>query len=467
MPVDSFSDHMQTIGNYDLVEKIAEGGMGTVYRGRNHVTGEIVAVKVVPHHLLSNPVVLNRFEQEYNVARMIEHPNIVKALDFGREGETRYLVMEYVEGESLGRKIKRDGRMEEDEAIRIISQVALGLQKTHKQGMIHRDVKPDNILITPDGHVKLTDLGLVKEVEAELNLTRTGRGLGTPHFMAPEQFRNAKKADARCDIYALGATLYMMVTGQLPFQSNGPLDAWMKKINNEIDSPRTVIPTISERLDWAIRRAISPDPLHRPENCREFIEDLTGHRTKHLTGTNPGIDPRGDCRYLVYTDEEGVVHSVKGTIKGIRRSLKDGLLGDAENIRVAAMKSGPFEPLRHHPEFRDLVIQPENVSTPKRPGSDPKATRPTNAVPSIEVAAAAESNDSAIPTSTSVGIPAVQDVGMPKTILSTRPRINLSAGRPTLSLDFFKWLALLFFFGGLGVLVMYLLPKIIRYIRFM
>src|ERR1700730_2906269 len=123
MPVDNLSASMQTIGQYDLVEKIAEGGMGTVYRGRNPTTGEIVAVKVVPPHLLSNPVVLKRFEQEYLVARAIDHPNIVKALDFGREGDTRFLVMEFIEGESLGQKIERDGKMTEKEAIRVITEV--------------------------------------------------------------------------------------------------------------------------------------------------------------------------------------------------------------------------------------------------------------------------------------------------------------------------------------------------------
>src|ERR1043165_9397314 len=264
---------MQTIGNYELVEKIAEGGMGTVYKGRSLTSGMLVAIKIVPSHLLSNPVVLKRFEQEYNAARQIDNPNIVKALDFGRHEDTRYLVMEYVEGESLGQKIERDGRMDEKEAVRIIPQVAEALQKAHKQGLIHRDVKPDNVLITQAGEAKLTDLGLVKELETDLNLTRTGRGLGTPHFMAPEQFRNAKKADVRCDLYSLGATLYMMVTGALPFQSNGPLDAWMEKINNEIEAPRKRVASISERVDWAIRRSISPDPVHRPENCREFIED--------------------------------------------------------------------------------------------------------------------------------------------------------------------------------------------------
>src|SRR5262249_19227503 len=150
-------------------------------------------------------------------------------------------------------------------------------------GLVHRDVKPDNILLTAMGEVKLADLGLVKEMETDLNLTRTGRGLGTPHFMAPEQFRNAKNADARCDIYSLAATLYMTVTGEMPFKSCGPLDAWMKKINNELTPLRQLVPELSERLDWAVRRAMSADPEHRPQTCREFLEDLNGHTTRRMT----------------------------------------------------------------------------------------------------------------------------------------------------------------------------------------
>ncbi len=458
MQVDNLSANMQTIGNYDLMEKIAEGGMGTVYRGRHHVTGEVVAVKVVPQHLLSNPVVLKRFEQEYLVARAIDHPNIVKALDFGREGEIRYLVMEYVEGESLGQKLERDGRMDEAEAIRIISLVGLGLQKAHKLGLVHRDVKPDNILLMPDGQVKLTDLGLVKEVEADLNLTRTGRGLGTPHFMSPEQFRNAKKADARCDIYSLGATLYMMVTGELPFKSNGPLDAWMKKINNEIAPPRLLVPELTERLDWAIRRSMSPDPIHRPESCREFIEDLTGHSTTQISGTAPGMEAIADYWYMVYTDEEAVVHSVKGTIKGIRRSLKEGRLGDAENVRVAQQKSGPFELLKEFPEFRDLVIQPANLPTAGK-NSDVMA----KSVPIASVTGASvPSADSSILATTSLGMAAVSVA--PKPVQVQGPCINLKANRSTFPPDLLKWLALGLLFFGAGALFTYYLP-LLRHLR--
>src|SRR2546421_1393447 len=198
MTLETARPTLQNIGNYDLIEKVAEGGMGTVYRGRHRETGQIVAVKVVAPHMVGNQILLKRFEQEYNAARQLDHPNIVRALDFDNTSSTPYLVMEFVEGESLGRKLEREGKIPEAEAKRLIIQVAQGLHKAHRAKLVHRDVKPDNILITPDGRAKLTDLGLVKEVEADLNLTRTGRGLGTPNLMAPDQIRNAKNANQRC-----------------------------------------------------------------------------------------------------------------------------------------------------------------------------------------------------------------------------------------------------------------------------
>jgi serine/threonine protein kinase len=359
---------MQSVGNYDLLEKIAEGGMGAIHRGRDRRSGEIVAIKIMPPHMAANPVLLKRFEQEFRTASRLDHPNIVRALDYGDTGSSPFLVMEYVEGESLGQKIEREGRMSEPEAIRIIAQVAQGLHRAHKQNLVHRDVKPDNILIRSDGVAKLADLGLVKEGDTDLNLTRTGRGLGTPHFMAPEQFRNAKGADVRCDIYSLGATLYMMVTGELPFKSSGPLDAWMKKIQNDLVPPRQVVPTLSERVNWAILRAMSADSDMRPKSCREFIEDLTGKSTRRAQpSTRQGATQ--DLWYLIYKDDEGVQHTVKGTTPAIRRSLRDGLLGDADNVRASRNKMGPFEPLRDHPEFRDLLVTaaPLQVPSPVAP----------------------------------------------------------------------------------------------------
>ncbi len=356
----------QTIGNYELIEKIAEGGMGAIYRGRRRDSDQFVAVKIMPAHMAQNPVLLKRFEQEFRAASRLDHPNIVRALDYGDAGDQPYLVMEFVEGESLGQKIEREGRMPEAEAIRIIAQVAQGLHRAHKQNLVHRDVKPDNILVRPDGVAKLADLGLVKETDTDLNLTKTGRGLGTPHFMAPEQFRNAKNADTRCDIYSLGATLYQMVTGELPFRSSGPLDAWMKKIQNELTPPRQIVPTLSARVEEAILRAMAADPVRRQSSCREFVEELTGKSTRRASGEVPAV--AGELWYLVYRDENGTPHTVKGSVNAIRKSLRDGLLGDAENVRASKTKAGPFEPLTSYPEFRELLV-------PATPANAPPAVR--------------------------------------------------------------------------------------------
>jgi serine/threonine protein kinase len=373
---------LQTVGNYELLEKIAEGGMGAIYKGRHRTTGQIVALKVMPPGMANNKVLLKRFEQEFRAASRLDHPNIVRALDYGDTGVSPYLVMEFVDGESLGAKLDREGRMSEQDAIRLIVQVAQGLHRAHKQGLIHRDVKPDNILVTNDGQAKLADLGLVKEVETDLNLTRTGRGLGTPHFMAPEQFRNAKNANIQCDIYSLGATLYMMVTNELPFRSNGPLDAWMKKIQNELTPPRQLVPTLTERIDWAIRRAMSAGPESRPASCREFVEDLVGHSTKRVSTAEVAAAVAADLWYLVYKDEDGETHTVKGSTSAIRRSLRDGLMGEASNVRASRTKTGPFEAVRSYPEFRDLVIEPAAVgvpavgSSPAAPQQDASGARP-------------------------------------------------------------------------------------------
>jgi serine/threonine protein kinase len=195
--------------------------------------------------------------------------------------------------------------------------------------------------------------------------------------MAPEQFRNAKNADIRCDIYSLGATLYQMVTGELPFRSNGPLDAWMKKIQNDLTAPRKLVPTLSERVEWAILRAMSADPNQRPRTCREFVEDLTGHSTRRVPTTDSST-PLQELWYLIYKDEAGVLHTVKGSMAAIRRSLKDGLLGDASNVRAGRSKAGPFELLRDYPEFRDLVVAPAPLEVPAAVAPTP--TRPPQPV---------------------------------------------------------------------------------------
>jgi hypothetical protein len=153
-----------------------------------------------------------------------------------------------------------------------------------------------------------------------------------------------------------------MVTGELPFgKTSGPLDAWMKKVHNELTVPRKLVPSLSERVDWAIRRSMAADPNLRPASCREFIEDLTGHSTRKITTPSTEQQQQAaaqqDLWYLVYKDDDGTMHTVKGTTEGIRRSLKENLLGDASNVRACKQKTGPFEPLAKYAEFRDLAAQ--------------------------------------------------------------------------------------------------------------
>lgn len=358
MPPSTMSPVLQTVGNYDLVAKIADGGMGTVYRGRHRLTGETVAVKLLAKHMVSNGTYLQRFEKEYAAARALDHPNVVRAIEQGVSDGQPFLVMEFVDGDSIGQILERRGKFAEAEAVHIICEAARGLQKAHSQGLIHRDVKPDNIMVTRDGQVKLADLGLVKELDADMNLTRTGRGLGTPHFMAPEQFRNAKNADVRCDVYSLGATLYMMVTGHMPFAGCPPLEAWMKKVGNELAPARQMAPGLSERTNWVIHRAMDANANHRPKSCLEFIDELSSTQSLPITQTS---EESPEWWYLQYTDDDGRPRLVKGKVSGIRRSIKEGRLGDVRNVKVCRTKKGAYSGLHCFAEFSDLVAPDPTV----------------------------------------------------------------------------------------------------------
>jgi serine/threonine protein kinase len=266
----------QRIGPYQIVARIAEGGMGTVYRGRTQDSEEPIAIKILSPEVASNTVAVERFRQEYRASNSLVHPHLVRGLDFGQEEGLFYLVMEFVDGDDLATRIEKKKRLDEDEAVRILVQVAEALQLAHDHQIIHRDVKPSNILLTATGEAKLTDLGLVKCRQSDLDLTRPMAGLGTPHFMAPEQFGDAKHADVRCDVYSLGATLYNAVTGQLPFDARSHLNMLKKKLKNDIPPPRQLVPKLSESVDLAIRRAMRADPTQRQASCLEFIASLTG-----------------------------------------------------------------------------------------------------------------------------------------------------------------------------------------------
>jgi serine/threonine protein kinase len=265
---------LRTVGRYEILEKIARGSMGAVYQAFDPTTRQHVAVKVAAPEMARDPVLLKRFEQEFRVASTLCHPSLVRALDFGQDGPNLYLVMELVEGEDLWERLRRVGRLPEAEAVAIIVQVADGVNLAHKHGIIHRDIKPDNILLTAGGQAKLTDLGLIKDLESDQNLTCANKGLGTPNFIAPEQFTDAKHAGVRCDIYGLAATLYMALTGEMPFQGRGMASILKKKLQNDLIPPRQLVPALSERVDWVVRRSLQADPSRRHPSCPEFVAAL-------------------------------------------------------------------------------------------------------------------------------------------------------------------------------------------------
>jgi serine/threonine protein kinase len=221
--------------------------------------------------------------------------------------------------------------------------VAQGLHEAHKHGIIHRDIKPDNILVTANGQAKLTDLGLVKDLEANLDLTQLDKGLGTPNFMPPEQFSDAKHAGVRCDIYALAATLYMAVTGEMPFRGRGVGNILSMKLRNDLRAPRQLVPTLSERVDWTIRRALQAEAKQRFASCPEFIASLTGEGLETTvsrdriaaagqpaeSGNRPRQERRASVRYCcdldtacnlqvsVHPDEVELQEQWQGTVRDL------------------------------------------------------------------------------------------------------------------------------------------------------
>jgi serine/threonine protein kinase len=328
--------------DYEVLEQIAAGSMATVYRGRQRDSGAPVAIKILLPAVAVNPVLLERFQQEFRAGSTLKHPNIVRTLDCGQVGPTLYLVTEFVEGQDLWQRIENAGRLPEAEAVDLIAQAARGLHELHKHGILHRDVKPDNILITADGRAKLADLGLIKDLEGNLQLTQTRTGLGTPNFIAPEQFTEARQAGVRCDIYALGATLYMAVTGELPFAGRSLATTLKKKLNNDLVPPRQLVPELSRRVEWTIRRAVQADPQRRYASCLEFIQALTGEDTGAAPSSvpEPAAAPR---RHPIRERRKGVRYPfTRATVCGMNLSIHEGEAealgtweGTVQNLSVA------------------------------------------------------------------------------------------------------------------------------------
>lgn len=263
-----------SLGDYRLLKKLGAGGMGTVYLAQQASLERTVALKVLSKELAAKPAFVQRFQREARLMARLDHPNILRCLDVGAVAGHHYLAMEYVDGGSLQDWLKKLTKFELGDALHVTLACARALQHAHELNMIHRDVKPDNLLLTGKGVVKLADLGLAKASDDDLSLTRTGTGAGTPLYMAPEQARDAKNVDHRSDIYALGCMLYCFVTGQLPFAGETLLEVIEAKTKGKFTPARRLNGDIPPRLDLILDKTLAPNPNHRYQSCAELVADL-------------------------------------------------------------------------------------------------------------------------------------------------------------------------------------------------
>ncbi len=259
-----------------LLKKIGEGGMGAVYLAEDALRKRKVAVKVLPKKHASDAAFLQRFRREAEAATTLDHRNIVQAYSAGEDRGYHFYVMEYCEGESLRKRLERLKVLPAADATSTVLQVAQGLKHAHDRGFIHRDIKPDNLIATPAGVVKILDFGLAKNLE-DTNAsfrTVTGAALGTPHYISPEQARGDKTVDGRTDIYSLGATYYHLVTGQVPFQGSSIFEIIQKHLMEQLPDPRDVRPEVPETVVQVLRKMLAKDAADRHASCGDLIADL-------------------------------------------------------------------------------------------------------------------------------------------------------------------------------------------------
>jgi len=272
----------QVFGGYEVVEELGHGGMGLVFRARHLTLDRDVALKVLGKDLSGDDNYRQRFLKEARSVARLNHRNIVQIYDFGQCGGTTFLAMEFVPGRSLGELLRTRSRFAEREAVGLCRQACAALAFAHAAGVVHRDVKPDNLILRDDGVLKLVDLGLAKSASDDQALTQTGVVAGTPHYISPEQIEGRRDIDGRADIYSLGATLYHLVTGHTPFEGSSPMVVIAKHLHDEPRDPRSFEPALSDGLCNVILRALARRREERYPDMSAFDLDLARLETGHL-----------------------------------------------------------------------------------------------------------------------------------------------------------------------------------------
>ncbi len=401
---------LRQLGEFRILRRLGEGGMGSVYLGYQEGEGRQVAIKVLPDHLAANQNYVDRFYREARSVSQLNHPNIVRGIAVGQDQATgkHYLVLEYVDGPSAHALLDRFGRLKVGDAIHIILDIARALEHAHSRNIIHRDIKPDNILLTSTGVAKLADLGLAKRTDEDSHLTGSRQGFGTPYYMPYEQAINAKMADGRSDIYALGATLYHLVTGGLPFTGSNPIEVAEKKCRGVFKPASQVHADVPPVLDRVLDKMLAGAPPDRYQTASEVIVDLerSGLSAKvpsfvdpqlalqdpvvreRLTAASPPTQPdlrrppshklSGDGQpgvwYLRYRDRQGGWCKTRATTQQIVQRIQEGRL--PASVEACPQSQGEYLPLSAYAEFRRKLRDGEEDGESELRGAKPTPARP-------------------------------------------------------------------------------------------
>lgn len=261
-------------GRYELLEKIGDGGMAVVYKARCRLLNRFVAIKILKPEFTKDLKFIENFRRESQSAASLSHPNIVNIYDVGKEGNIHYIVMELIEGQVLSDIIKNEGPMDANKAVDIVKQIALALSFAHKNHIIHRDVKPHNILITREGAAKITDFGIAKAVNEGTIVGNTGTIMGSVHYFSPEQARGGY-VDEKSDIYSLGIVLYELITGRVPFDAENPVAIALMHMNDEMIPPSQSIPGIPFSLEEIIMKATNKYQVNRFKTANDMYDALS------------------------------------------------------------------------------------------------------------------------------------------------------------------------------------------------
>ena len=402
------------LGDFELKKKLGKGGMGEVFLARQISLDRVVALKTLTKELSKKEDFVARFMREARSMAKLDHVNVVKVYAVDSYKGIHFVAIEYVDGKSVQDWLDKLGTFPVGDAVHIAMVSAEAMKEAHDLKMVHRDIKPDNILLTSKGVVKVADFGLAKVMDEDVSMTQSGTGLGTPLYMAPEQARSAKTVDQRSDIYALGATLYHMLTGALPYSGTSALELIMAKEAGKYETARKLRPEIPEKLDLIIDKMMAKDPKHRYSDCSQVVSDLaalgihspalsfvdgaqpTGvgrsaaptvaglNNTMGRTMAIPSADvsSKKDAKlrekkaqsrtwYVQFQDAKGDTVVEKLTTGRILKMVNAGAI--TAKARGKASADGSYLPLAQFPEFTEAIETQLSRRTAKRKQEDMKS----------------------------------------------------------------------------------------------